>query len=84
MPSKGKRKYRCFECETEQMVHWVQRERRARLRCSACGSLAMDPVSRGAKEEIEDEGETRGHAPTTSATPGGSPPRGQKWRLGRK
>jgi len=49
----GRRKWQCLDCTHAQYVHWVERNRRSRLRCGRCGSLWMEPASGGAKEEME-------------------------------
>lgn len=49
--TKDKRKYQCQECQACQYVHWTELNRAARLRCTACGSVRMEPHSRGAKED---------------------------------
>ena len=49
--TRGKRKYRCEECKNEQFLHWVELNRRTRPRCTGCGSVRLEPVTKEAKEE---------------------------------
>jgi len=55
---KGSRKYQCLDCKQFQMVHWVERERHTRLRCSSCGSLWLRPASNGAVEQLYAESDS--------------------------
>jgi len=52
MARKGYRLYECFECHEEFWSHWIERCRSSRLKCPACGSLAVDPISRRGKDDI--------------------------------
>lgn len=48
----GQRLYRCSECGETTAIHWVERNRAGRIQCCACGSMAIDPVSSEAREEV--------------------------------
>lgn len=48
---KGKRKYRCGSCGSEQFIHWRELNRRSRPRCIRCGSYNLEPVTEEAKKE---------------------------------
>lgn len=52
MSNKGKRKYKCEECGTERLVHWVELNRAARIRCQRCGSPRIEPVTKDGKDDI--------------------------------
>jgi DNA-directed RNA polymerase subunit RPC12/RpoP len=67
---RGKRKYRCAECKHEQFVHWVERARRTRFRCSNCGSTWLYPVTKEGVEDLRAEGDNREIGPTGSVIMG--------------
>ena len=48
---KGYRKYRCEECKAEELHHWIERNRAARMRCTACGSARLELVTEAAKAD---------------------------------
>jgi hypothetical protein len=63
MANRGKRKYSCRDCNNMQFVHWTELNRRAPVRCIACGGL-VEPSSEAAVED-RDRGEVhiREHDP---------------------
>lgn len=56
---RGQRKWKCADCGEESIHHWVERNRASRLRCPACGSIHMDPVTKDARNEIVNNEEMR-------------------------
>jgi hypothetical protein len=48
---RGKRRFRCCECQTTQRIHYVELSRRTRPRCVACGSVQLEPDSAEAVED---------------------------------
>jgi len=51
MARRGYRKYVCKECKAESWHHWLERNRAARMRCPACGSLQLDFASAEARKD---------------------------------
>jgi len=53
MKTRGKCLFRCDECKSSQYEHWTAENRRARIRCNACGSARMEKSGRGQNDEAE-------------------------------
>lgn len=68
MARRGTKKYKCGECGVESWHHWIERNRAARLRCTACGSARMELVSEAAKEETATASTVRVKGGTRSTT----------------
>jgi ribosomal protein S27E len=56
MGSPRAKNYKCADCNLVQKIHWTERARASRVRCSGCGSYALDPHSEAAVREVLDEG----------------------------
>lgn len=65
---RGRKKYRCDECDVESFHHWVELNRAARLRCPACGSARMELVTKAAKDEAAAAQAVRVEGGTPSTT----------------
>jgi len=47
-----KRLYECEECHARRMVAWVELNRAAKPKCSACGCTRLELVSEEAKKDL--------------------------------
>jgi hypothetical protein len=52
--NRGKRMWKCQDCGVRRFVHWVELNRRGRLKCMGCGSIRMEPDSDAAKGSVVD------------------------------
>jgi len=50
MGKRGKRKYICEDCKVESWHHWIELNRAARMRCPACGSTRLEPLTASGKD----------------------------------
>ena len=57
--SKGKRRYRCADCGTKALLHWVELARKCKPRCQGCGGSFFEPDSEGASEMEVNAGTAR-------------------------
>lgn len=65
---KGRKKYRCGECNAESFHHWIELNRAAGVKCTACGSRRMELVTKEAREEAADKQTVRVLGGTPSTT----------------
>jgi DNA-directed RNA polymerase subunit RPC12/RpoP len=56
---KGKRKYKCADCQRTTMEHWTAMSRRCKPRCQGCGSTFLEPCSEGAVDDFVKAGTGR-------------------------
>jgi len=49
--------FQCADCGEKELIHWTARARRTRVRCSSCGSLRLDPVTKEGHEDLAAETE---------------------------
>lgn len=69
MGARGRRKYKCSDCGEDTWFRVSERKRAARIKCGACGSIWLDPVSEEGKLDLKNEGSNLTHV---SRNPDGS------------
>lgn len=52
MGRRGQFKWKCLDCKAETFFERRELIRAARPKCSACGSVAIEPVTREAKQRL--------------------------------